>query len=53
VDEVEESKGINVAAYIVLTSVLVLTFLLVMAIFSIVNAKMTGTCCFTAQSKVR
>lgn len=47
----ESEGGINTTAYIILTLVLVMTFLMVMVIFSIVNAKMTGTCCFKVQSK--
>ena len=48
----EESQGMNTTAYILLTVGLVTTLLLVILIFSIVNAKMTGTCCFKANSKV-
>ena len=48
----EESQVMNTTAYILLTVGLVTTLLLVILIFSIVNAKMTGTCCFKANSKV-
>jgi hypothetical protein len=50
---VEENQGISSTAYIVLTLSLVVTFLLVMITFSLINAKMTATCCFKLQSKVR
>ena len=54
-DLVEEEEGgqINTVAYILLTVGLVTTLLLIILIFSVINAKMTGTCCFKATNKVQ